>query len=71
MGEFKFFGVTMAAAILIDAAIVRGVLLPADLALLGDRAWWPGERRAIEPDRLVQEETDMNTTVRQCSDKNC
>ena len=32
------------------------VLLPAGLALLGDRAWWPGERRAIEPDRLVQEE---------------
>ena len=54
--EFKFFGVTMAAAILIDATIVRGVLLPAGLALLGDRAWWPGERRAIEPDRLVQEE---------------
>jgi hypothetical protein len=28
----------------------------ADLALLGDRAWWPGERRAIAPDWLVQEE---------------
>jgi hypothetical protein len=33
------FGVTMAAAILIDATIVRGVLLPAGLSLLGDRAW--------------------------------
>jgi len=29
----------MAAAILIDATIVRGVLLPAGLSLLGDRAW--------------------------------
>jgi putative drug exporter of the RND superfamily len=37
--EFKLFGVTMAAAILIDATIVRGVLLPAGLSLLGDRAW--------------------------------
>ena len=37
--EFKFFGVTMAAAIGIDATIVRGVLLPAGLALLGDRAF--------------------------------
>ncbi|HEY6792830.1 MAG TPA: MMPL family transporter [Trebonia sp.] len=37
--EFKVFGVTMAAAVLLDATIVRGVLLPAGLALLGDRAW--------------------------------
>jgi RND superfamily putative drug exporter len=37
--EFKLFGVTMAAAVLIDATIVRGVLLPAGLTLLGDRAW--------------------------------
>ena len=29
----------MAAAVLIDATVVRGVLLPAGLALLGDRAW--------------------------------
>jgi putative drug exporter of the RND superfamily len=39
MIEFKLFGVTMAAAVLLDATIVRGVLLPAGLALLGDRAW--------------------------------
>ena len=32
-------GVAMAVAVLIDATIVRGVLLPAGLALLGDRAW--------------------------------
>ena len=37
--EFKIFGVAMAAAVLIDATIVRGVLLPAGLALLGDRAF--------------------------------
>jgi RND superfamily putative drug exporter len=43
--EFQLFGVTMAAAVLIDATIVRGVLLPAGLALLGDRAWrLPGRR---------------------------
>jgi RND superfamily putative drug exporter len=36
--EFKLFGVTMAAAVLIDATIVRGVLLPAGLSLLGDRS---------------------------------
>jgi putative drug exporter of the RND superfamily len=37
--EFKVFGVAMAAAVLIDATVVRGVLLPAGLALLGERAW--------------------------------
>ena len=37
--EFKIFGVAMAVAVLIDATIVRGVLLPAGLALLGDRAF--------------------------------
>jgi RND superfamily putative drug exporter len=42
--EFKVFGVAMAAAVLIDATIVRGVLLPAGLALLGDRVW-PQKRR--------------------------
>jgi RND superfamily putative drug exporter len=39
--EFKMFGVAMAVAVLIDATIVRGVLLPAGLALLGDRVWRP------------------------------
>ncbi|RKS75671.1 RND superfamily putative drug exporter [Motilibacter peucedani] len=37
--EFKQMGVGLAAAILIDATVVRAVLLPAALALLGDRAW--------------------------------
>ena len=37
--EFKVFGVAMSAAVLIDATLVRGVLLPAGLALLGDRVW--------------------------------
>ena len=59
--EFKFFGVTMAAAILIDATIVRGVLLPAGLALLGDRAWWPGERGSRKaPVPLVRDETQRD-----------
>lgn len=38
MLEMKQMGVGLAAAILLDAAVVRGVLLPAVLALLGERA---------------------------------
>ncbi len=45
MIEFKMFGVAMAVAVLIDATVVRGVLLPAGLALLGDRALGSGSRR--------------------------
>jgi putative drug exporter of the RND superfamily len=37
--ELKVLGVGMAAAVLIDATVVRGVLLPAALSLVGDRAW--------------------------------
>jgi pimeloyl-ACP methyl ester carboxylesterase len=37
---FKQFGVGLASAILIDATIVRGVLLPASMKLLGERNWY-------------------------------
>ncbi|WP_307796025.1 MMPL family transporter [Amycolatopsis sp. 195334CR] len=37
--EYKMLGLGMATAIFIDATVVRGVLLPATLSLLGDRAW--------------------------------
>ena len=37
---FKQFGVGLAVAILIDATIVRAVLLPASMKLLGERNWY-------------------------------
>jgi RND superfamily putative drug exporter len=37
---FKQFGVGLSTAILIDATIVRGVLLPASMKLLGDWNWY-------------------------------
>ena len=37
--DLKILGIGTAAAVLIDATVVRGVLVPAALALLGDRAW--------------------------------
>jgi putative drug exporter of the RND superfamily len=37
--DLKILGIGTAAAVLIDATIVRGILVPAALALLGDRAW--------------------------------
>jgi uncharacterized membrane protein YdfJ with MMPL/SSD domain len=40
MPFFKQFGVGLAVAILIDATIVRAVLLPASMKLLGDWNWY-------------------------------
>lgn len=42
----KMIGVGMAVAIVIDATIVRALLVPATLRLLGDATWWaPGPLR--------------------------
>jgi uncharacterized membrane protein YdfJ with MMPL/SSD domain len=38
--EIKQIGVGLAVAVLIDATIVRAVLLPAAMVLLGERNWW-------------------------------
>jgi len=38
--DFKEMGVGLAVAILIDATIIRGVLLPASMKLLGDWNWY-------------------------------
>ena len=51
--EFKQMGVGLAAAILLDATLVRAVLLPAAMTLLGRWNWWAPEvlrRRLPEPD---------------------
>jgi uncharacterized membrane protein YdfJ with MMPL/SSD domain len=37
---FKQMGVGLAFAVLIDATLIRGILLPATMKLLGDRNWW-------------------------------
>ena len=38
--EIKLFGFGLALAVLLDATLVRMVLVPATMALLGDRNWW-------------------------------
>jgi uncharacterized membrane protein YdfJ with MMPL/SSD domain len=40
MTTFKQLGVGLAVAILLDATVVRAVLLPSVLTVLGDRTWW-------------------------------
>ncbi|HEY6745621.1 MAG TPA: MMPL family transporter [Mycobacteriales bacterium] len=48
--EFKQMGIGLAAAVLLDATIVRAVLLPAAMTLLGTWNWWsPALLRRRQP----------------------
>ena len=49
----KFIGVGLASAVLIDGILIRMVLLPAVMHLLGERAWW--RRGAKEDPRLGED----------------
>jgi RND superfamily putative drug exporter len=64
----KMFGIGLGAAILIDATIVRMVLVPATMELLGDRNWWlPGWLDRLLPDIHVEgrEATDDEVDLRE------
>ncbi|MBB5812519.1 MMPL family transporter [Streptomyces collinus] len=47
--EMKQIGFVLAAAVLIDAFVVRVMVLPATMLLLGESSWWPSRavRRAL------------------------
>ena len=57
--DLKEMGIGLAAAILIDATIVRAVLLPATMMLLGDKNWylpsWLQWLPRLEHDRSVEQ----------------
>jgi hypothetical protein len=61
--DFKMFGIGMATAVLIDATIIRGILLPAAMTLLGEHnwylprqlAWLPGPARPSRDGRPINE----------------
>ena len=38
--QLKLFGMGMAVAVFVDATVVRMILVPATMELLGDRNWW-------------------------------
>jgi RND superfamily putative drug exporter len=53
--EMKQLGVGLGAAVLIDATIVRGIALPAAVALLGERRWRVAPRRRRPRERVARE----------------
>jgi uncharacterized membrane protein YdfJ with MMPL/SSD domain len=54
--QMKQMGVGLAAAVLIDATIIRGVLLPATMKLLGDWNWWLPRKLGWLPQVTVEPE---------------
>jgi len=81
--DLKILGVGTAAAVLIDATTVRGILLPAALTLLGERAWYaprwlrrPGApglrsvRRRVLPQHLGTRNISKNSGGRGASSQN-
>lgn len=57
MMEMKMMGVGLSVAILVDATIIRLVMLPAILVMLGERAWWPV--RPVPPQGAQVVEDDL------------
>ena len=53
--DVKMLGVGLAFAVLLDATIVRGILVPAAMALLGERCWYLPGRLSWLPGTLFAE----------------
>jgi RND superfamily putative drug exporter len=69
MRTIKVMGLGLATAVAIDATIVRMLLVPATMELLGDKNWWiPAwldrilPNLIVEPDRTVTPESDPELT---------
>jgi RND superfamily putative drug exporter len=65
----KLFGTGLAAAVLLDATIVRMLLVPATMELLGDRNWWlPRWLGRILP-RVDVEGHEQDATIEDAADQ--
>jgi RND superfamily putative drug exporter len=53
MVEFKQLGIGLSAAVLLDAVVMRIVLLPALMTTLGRWNWWPGQLSRPERPRVT------------------
>ena len=62
--SLKMLGLGLATAILIDASLIRMVLVPATMSLLGDRNWWlPAWLDRILPVVDIEHHEDAETPV--------
>jgi RND superfamily putative drug exporter len=66
----KVFGLGMAIAVLVDATIVRLVLVPATMELLGDKNWWiPRWLDRILPRIHIEGHPDLDAELAELTDR--
>jgi RND superfamily putative drug exporter len=66
----KLFGTGLATAVLLDATIVRMLLVPATMELLGDRNWWlPRWLDRLLPDIDVEGHADPSRELDELLDE--
>ena len=66
----KVFGLGMAVAVLVDATIVRLVLVPATMELLGDRNWWiPKWLDRVLPRIHIEGHPDLDAELAELTDR--
>ena len=66
----KVFGLGLAVAVLIDATIVRLVLVPATMELLGDSNWWiPEWLDRILPRIHIEGHPDLDAELAELTDR--
>jgi RND superfamily putative drug exporter len=60
----KVFGLGLAAAILIDATLVRMVLVPSIMELIGDANWWmPSWLDRVVPNLGIEVDVDQSSPL--------
>jgi putative drug exporter of the RND superfamily len=59
--ELKEFGLALATAVLLDAVVVRLILVPSLMRLLGAANWWPGSWRAVLNAKIRQRDSAQKT----------
>jgi RND superfamily putative drug exporter len=65
--ELKQFGVGLVVGVVLDATLIRLVLLPATMSLVGRRLWWPGDRAkrfAALPAGALADATELRSAGR-------
>jgi len=68
--SLKMLGLGLATAILVDATLVRMILVPATMALLGKANWWlPGWLDRILPRLVVESSTPVVPVVARPADE--
>jgi RND superfamily putative drug exporter len=66
----KLFGFGLAVAVFLDATIVRLILVPATMELLGNANWWiPKWLDRILPTLRVEPEPDIDAELRQLDEE--